>query len=150
MLEPKFTQEQVAKALLDSGGIRTKAAEALGCSRQTVANLIERWPDLLDVVARAEDETGDLAENGLRTLIQAGNLGSIIFYLKTKMKARGYTERQELTGANGGPIAVADVSKLTDDELQRIAAGDFSAIAGSGRDRTATATASAEPTALGK
>lgn len=38
----------------------------------------------------------------------------------------------KITGPNGGPILTADVTSLTDEQLERLAAGDFSAVAGEG------------------
>jgi hypothetical protein len=43
-------------------------------------------------------------------LIKAGNVTAIIFYLKTQAKDRGYVERQELTGADGGKLQVEYVN----------------------------------------
>lgn len=51
--------------------------------------------------------------------------------------------RNEHTGRNGGPIPVVDVGSLTDEQLQRIYSGDFSALAGAGG--TGVAAAGGEP-----
>ena len=43
-------------------------------------------------------------------LVLAGNLGAIIFFLKTQGKERGYTERQEITGADGTALVIEYVN----------------------------------------
>ena len=130
MANAKFTTEQVEAALQASAGIRSAAAMKLGCSARTIRNYLDRSPQLREVEAEIVDQNLDLAETKLLTAIRDGNLTAVIFYLKTKGKARGYTERAEVTGIDGGPI---DVTKLSDEELERIARGDPVPHAGAGR-----------------
>ena len=40
----------------------------------------------------------------LHRLVRDGNLGAVIFYLKTQHKIRGYTERIETNGKDGEAI----------------------------------------------
>jgi hypothetical protein len=134
MKTERFSVEQIEAALRASAGIRSAAAVKLGCSPTTIANYLERYPALREVEAEILDQNLDLAETKLLTAIRDGNLTAVIFYLKTKGKARGYTERAEVTGADGGPI---DVTKLSDEELERIARGELGAVAGAGRAREA-------------
>lgn len=46
----------------------------------------------------------DFAEDALVKKISKGDTTAIIFALKTKGKHRGYVERNELTGKDGGPL----------------------------------------------
>lgn len=46
----------------------------------------------------------DLAETHLVRRIKKGDAAAIIFTLKTRGKKRGYIERQELTGPEGGQL----------------------------------------------
>lgn len=68
--------------------------------------------------ALADEMGGDLAESKLIQAINNGELTGIIFYLKTKHKARGYVERseQEFSGRNGGPVRI-ETTSTADDEL---------------------------------
>ncbi len=129
MATEKFTPEQVEAALRASAGIRSAAAVKLGCATSTITNYIDRHTVLRAVDAEIVEQNLDLAETKLLTAIRDGNLTAVIFYLKTKGKARGYTERSEVTGVDGGPI---DVTKLSDEALERLARGEPAALAGAG------------------
>jgi hypothetical protein len=130
----KFRAEQVELALRMTAGIYTAAAEKLGCATNTVRNYVLRSKRLQEVVRDVQETTLDVAESTLLTAMQKGNLTAAIFYLKTKGKHRGYVERVEQTGKNGGPIPVAnvDVPSLSDEQLDRLARGDLSCLAGEG------------------
>lgn len=91
----KFTREEVARAILEAKGLVTHAARALECSPATVHNYIARYPELKETIAQARDKQLDYAESRLFDLMATGELGAIIFYLKTQGKARGYIERSE-------------------------------------------------------
>jgi len=87
---------EIAEALLKCAGILSNAAEELGCKRATLVKYLERHPDLAKVRDHAREVTLDLAESKLVDKIKKGNLGAIIFFLKTQGKQRGYVERQQL------------------------------------------------------
>jgi hypothetical protein len=129
MASPKYTVEQIEAGLRAAAGIISAAAVKLNCTPRTIRNYLDKYPELREVEAEILDQNLDLAETKLLTAIRDGNLTAVIFYLKTKGKPRGYTERAELTGADGGPI---DVTKLSDEELERIARGEPGPRAGAG------------------
>ena len=97
--KPRFTVRRVADALRHTAGIKTAAAELLGCDRSTITRYINRHPKLQVLEAEIADRTVDLAEDKLLQAIEQGNMTAIIFYLKTKGKHRGYTQKQEPDGA---------------------------------------------------
>jgi len=111
----RLSEAQVAEALSKSGGLFSPAAQLLGCERTTVNKWVERTPALQTLCAKIKEQTIDLAEHRLMQKIGEGNMTAIIFYLKCQAKARGYVERQEMSGPNGGPmqqqIAWVDVDK---------------------------------------
>ena len=104
---PKDQKEQLKHKLIELieanafYGVRT-AARKLGISNGAVRGWINSDPDfkqkILDVCEDQHEYNGDLAENALGQLIKEGNPAAIFFYLKTKHKKRGYTERHEIGG----------------------------------------------------
>ncbi len=123
MKTPRYTKEQIATALTRTKGMITLAAQTLGCDPTTVRNYIARFPELQTVLSDERERMSDVAELKLYEAIQARESWAITLYLKTQGKSRGYVERQELTGANGGPIATTaqpDFSKLSTDELKTL------------------------------
>jgi hypothetical protein len=120
----RFTRAQVVEALRNAAGIYSGAAQMLGCAPNTIANYVDRSPKLQKLVREIQEQHLDLAETKLLTHLRDGNLKAVIFYLKTKGKVRGYSERTEVTGPNGRPLSLElDVTKLSDEELEQIIAG---------------------------
>jgi len=119
----KVSDAQLKKAITDADGVLSVAARALGIDRKTVYNRLEKSLELAEAVEEARESLTDVAENELGKAIRAGNLTAIIFHLKASPtgRKRGYNERMEVSGPDGGPIAHVDVTKLSDDELRKLA-----------------------------
>ena len=83
----------------------TSAAKRLGCNPKTVYRSIERYPALKDVLSEARESSVDLAESKLMEAIEEGNITAIIFFLKTRGKSRGYSERSE-HDKDRGPVTL--------------------------------------------
>ena len=111
-----FTDDQAAEALKRTGGIRTNAALLLKCSPSTIKRYIDRSEALARIEGEVVEQIIDLAESRLVDPINNGNLTAIMFYIKTKGKHRGYTERHQVEGKDGGPVEInarLDFSGLT-------------------------------------
>ena len=104
----KCTPVQVSEALRASDGNLTAAATKLGVTRQGVYDYIDRYK-LQEVLDQSREKMADEAVGQLHRLVRDGNLGAIIFYLKTQVKSRGYTERIETTGKDGDAIEVRQI-----------------------------------------
>lgn len=85
-------------------GIVTKAAAAVGMSREIHYYWLKNDPDYKLAVDELDGSVLDFAEGQLHTLIKEGDTAATIFFLKTKGKKRGYIERQEITGADNQPV----------------------------------------------
>jgi Bacterial regulatory protein, Fis family len=102
---PRYKKAEIAEALRRTLGVRSAAANALGCVPATITKYLKQYPDLADVQREAEASAIDLAESKLYKLIQSGNLTAIMFFLRTKGRGRGYNERYEISGPDGKDIA---------------------------------------------
>ena len=106
--EYKFSEQEMIDAIVKSAGYVSGAAKILKCSVQTVYNYIEKFESVRSAKFDIEERTLDSAEISLINNIQKGETVSIIFYLKTKGKNRGYVERQEqiISPGSSGEIVV--------------------------------------------
>ncbi len=102
----KYTANQMIEALREKHGNLSAAARFLGCSRNTISRYIDLYPTVKAVADEERETLIDFAENQLFKQVQDGNITAIIFTLKTIGKSRGYVERQEVTGAEGGAVMV--------------------------------------------
>jgi hypothetical protein len=106
MSSERYTAAQIIEALKATKGMVYLAADKLGCSHQTVYNYIERYPTVKAEWDAQNGKMGDTAELKLYQAVMNSEPWAVAFYLRTKGKSRGYTERQELTGADGGEVKI--------------------------------------------
>jgi predicted transcriptional regulator len=112
----KYTANQMIEALREKHGNLSAAARFLGCSRNTISRYIDTYSTVQAVADEERETLIDFAENQLFKQVQDGNITAIIFTLKTIGKHRGYVERQEVTGANGGKLQIEYVNDWRGDE----------------------------------
>lgn len=123
--DKKRNKERLLKALEASLGVVTDACKKVKLSRQTFYKYLKEDPDFKAAVLELEEVALDTAESALFNQIKDGNVTSIIFYLKTKGRRRGYVERQEISGPDGGPVQTEalnslNLEKLSLDELKQL------------------------------
>ena len=106
------TAKKIITAISESSGLLTLAARKSGVSYQTVWRYTQDFPSVKQAVVEAKERMLDFTEGKLYEKIKEGDNVSIIFYLKTQGKKRGYLERQEITGAGGGPVEVNIDAKI--------------------------------------
>jgi hypothetical protein len=97
-------KKAMIEALEKSLGVVTTAAKQIGIHRSTHHLWMQSDPEYAQAVHDLKEVALDFAESHLHQKIKAGDTASIIFFLKTQGKKRGYVERQEITGEEGVPI----------------------------------------------
>ena len=98
--------DEIEQALRDTKGMVSVAAKKLGFTRAALYERIQRSDRLKEVVGDEREAMTDTAELALHRAIVGGEAWAVCFYLKTQGKSRGYVERQEITGADSGPIMI--------------------------------------------
>tara|TARA_R110002096_G_scaffold54185_1_gene140011 strand:+ start:160 stop:498 length:339 start_codon:yes stop_codon:yes gene_type:complete len=88
-------KEKFLELLSKNAGNVSRACTAMSCSRRAYYDWYENDKAFKFVVDEIQESLIDNAESQLQTLIGDGNTAAILFFLKTKAKARGYIERQE-------------------------------------------------------
>lgn len=96
------TLDEVEKALRETGGFFTRAAELLNVTQSAVSQRVSNSVRLQNVLKEIEEQYLDLGESKLMSLINKEDLGAIKFYLRCKGARRGYIERSHLNVATPG------------------------------------------------
>ena len=107
-------KQDMLKALEQSLGIVTTACRAAGISRKTHYLWLEADPAYAAEVAAVQEQALDYVESQLFKLVQNMETAAVIFYLKTKGKARGYVERVQTQEVKPGPFVIETDRSTTD------------------------------------
>jgi hypothetical protein len=99
-----LSAERVTEKLRELHGNMSAVARSFGVTRQAVQHFIRCRPSLQAILHECRETMKDNAESVLYRAVLAGEPWAVCFYLKTQAKDRGYVERQEVTGHEGGPI----------------------------------------------
>jgi hypothetical protein len=98
----KFTTTQIIEAIRKAQ-TAAGAARILECDSDTIRNYAKRHPTVDRALYNEREDLADYAEMGLKRAVLNGEAWAIALAVKTLRKGV-YSERQELTGPNGGPV----------------------------------------------
>lgn len=101
MTEGNIHKKAMIEALEKSLGVVTTACEVVGISRKTHYEWMKTDPEYKEAVEDISEAAIDFVESKLHDRIKEKDTTSIIFFLKTKAKKRGYVERQEVEQSGG-------------------------------------------------
>ena len=93
MNKTEHIKKGLISALEKNLGIVSSACKALGISRTTYYKYYNDDDEFKAQVNNINESVLDFAESKLFELIESGNVAATIFFLKTKGKNRGYTEK---------------------------------------------------------
>ena len=99
------------EALEKSLGIVTTACKLTGVSRRTYYDWLKNDKKFAEAVSEMDEIALDFAESKLHGNIKEGKETSVIFFLKTKGKRRGYVERTEIANLNAPVFIVKPEQK---------------------------------------
>lgn len=108
----QFGIKEFKNAIVGCGGNKTEIARRLNCSRQTVMNYFEKYPELKQSFEHEDDVMLEIAESNALRLLNEGDAKMTMFVLETKGKNRGWSKRTEITGADGGALALSQETLL--------------------------------------
>ena len=120
-IDERVAQEKadLLQALSNTSGIVSSACKAANVSRMTYYRWYNEDPDFREKADDIKELQKDFAESLILKKMKEGDTTMIIFYAKTQMKDRGYTERKEITGKDGEDLIKGkeiDITKLSDEE----------------------------------
>lgn len=97
------TKTELRQALQQHGGVIAKVAEAYQVTRQTVYNWIDKY-HLREMVESSRVLMFDMAADNVFIQVEKGDFEASKFVLTHMPTPRRWSNRQELTGANGMPL----------------------------------------------
>jgi hypothetical protein len=103
----RYSDKMIITALRDARGLVAPAAKALGCHEATIRNRVREVPAVREALQEARAALVDLAEQRLYEAVDAGESWAVALVVRTLGRDRGYGDQVALTGAGGGPLAMA-------------------------------------------
>ena len=120
------------EALTSQLGVITAACLQVGISRETHYRWLRESENYKLWVEELPELTLDFVENALLKQIKEGNITSIIFFLKTRGKARGYIERTEV--AHTGAATTFNIIEKSVEEIKNAKRAKFGSKSETNRD----------------
>lgn len=96
MNSKKELKETVLEFLEGTCGVVSPACKGTNISRYTFYAWVKEDKEFADRVKQIQEGAIDFVESSLYEKIKEGDTTAIIFYLKTKGKQRGYSEKQDI------------------------------------------------------
>lgn len=116
-------KKKLLECLQESRGIVSEACKCAGISRGTFYVYMNSDPEFKEEVYQINEAAIDFVESMLLRNIEGGAETSIIFFLKTKGRKRGYSEKEPLIDpkaeelSKSVPFTIVDPRTLSDINL---------------------------------
>ena len=94
------------EALKKTNGLVSLAAKNLGCAPKTIYHRAHEVQAVQQAIDDCREELVDIAELALRSCLVKQEAWAVALTLRTIGRHKGYVERQEVTGADGGDIVI--------------------------------------------
>lgn len=107
-----WTDQEIIDAVKEMNGQVRLVARKLNCTHSTIYRRGAQNPEIREAWESSKDFVTDEIQQVLIEKAIAGEPWAVTFWLKTQAKHRGYTERQEFTGANGQPIEITTIEVI--------------------------------------
>ena len=120
----KITKSVLLKHLEQNMGNVTLACHFAKCNRSTYYRWYSGDKDFKTSVDDIQEAALDICEAEMWKLIKDGNVPTILFYLKTKGKKRGYVERQEITVSDGKPLVWKETKTYENETVEKTNTSD--------------------------
>lgn len=117
MNQDRYTAAQVIEAIQGTGGIITKICKKMGCTWSTAKKYIETYPTVNRAWQDERERILDNAEDGLAKAVDGDEAWAIKYTLSTIGKGRGFTERMEVSGEDGGPVVLKFTGNVDPEDL---------------------------------
>lgn len=115
----KNQKERFLRELKERLGLIMITCDATGISHTTIRNWAKTDPEFLEQLNSVSNYTLDVVEQALlNKIVTDKDTTAMIFYLKTKGRDRGFSQRVEVTGANGGAVQTEATLKLSEIEKE--------------------------------
>jgi hypothetical protein len=111
-----YTEDEICDAIVQANGLIMVAARNLKLTRDAIYKRAKSSEKVKEAIKMAREELIDLAESRLRVAVLNGEPWAIQLALKTLGKERGYVERLENTGLDGGAIKTQTILYLPHNE----------------------------------
>lgn len=98
--------EEILLAIKQCQGIIYKICMQLGISRLRFFGIAKKDKTILNSLVEEREGQLDLSESKLFELRDTGNLGAVIFHLKTQGRKRGWKEKDDGTDSDRPPVAI--------------------------------------------
>ena len=113
--QTQLNKEKLLVALEKKLGNITAACKSVGLSRMTYNNYKNNDPEFAEAARQVSEVAIDFVESKLMENIQKNKETSIIFFLKTRAKHRGYVEKTETDITSNGERIGIPISNWADE-----------------------------------
>lgn len=102
MSNTKWNANEVIEAIEGTGGVKTRIAEKLNVTRQTVDSYLDRWVTVRDAYEDEKAAIDDIARDVIIKALKNGDLSTAKWWASMKMSDEfGERHRQEISGPEG-------------------------------------------------